>query len=178
VTLDAIDGGIPLRRKFEPSPPGRVAIQEAPAFPISGGHAMSYDWDLIERLLLRAQECADQPYKARECGEEVAEQHRLQGEPVEGSVDHLKKIAGDLEGDLFANGYIQERPREHGGTGNNFELTERGTELLTLISRSFPDHLVFRQLLDEQGEAALLPETFDQLAERATRDRVDDKPER
>lgn len=139
---------------------------------------MSYDWDLIERLLLRAQECADQPYKARECGEEVAEQHRLHGEPVEGSTDHLKKVAGDLEGDLYANGYIQERPREHGGTGNNFELTERGTELLTLISRSFPDHLVFRQLLDEQGEAALLPESFDRLAERATRDRVNDRPER
>ncbi|MCP1650143.1 transcriptional regulator [Pseudomonas sp. GD04087] len=139
---------------------------------------MSYDWDLIERLLLHAQECADQPYKARECGEQVAEQHRLQGEPSHASVDHLKRIAGDLEGDLLRNDYIRERPVEHGGTGNNFELTERGTELLTLISRSFPDHLVFRQLLDEQGEAALLPERFDLLAERATRDRVNDRPER
>lgn len=139
---------------------------------------MSYDWDLIERLLLRAQECADQPYKARECGEEVAEQHRLQGEPLNSSVDQLKRVAGDLEGDLLRNGYIRQRPREHGGTGNNFELTDRGTELLTLISRSFPDHLVFRQLLDEQGETALLPDSFDLLAERATRDRVNDRPER
>lgn len=137
---------------------------------------MSYDWDLIERLLLRAQDCANEPYKARECGEEVAEQHRLQGEPVEGSVDHLKKVAGDLEGDLFANGYIQERPREHGGTGNNFELTERGVRLLTLIGRSFPEHLVFRRLLDEQGEEALSAETFDALAASAARDRIDDKP--
>jgi hypothetical protein len=139
---------------------------------------MSYDWDLIERLLLRAQECADQPYKARECGKEVAEQHRLQGEPVSGSDDRIRQIADDLERDLLANGYIQRRPHEHGGTGNNVELTERGTELLTLISRSFPDHLVFRQLLDEQGEAALLAERFDLLAERATRDRVNDCPER
>jgi len=139
---------------------------------------MSYDWDLIERLLLRAQDCPDQPDGARECGEEVAKQHRLQGEPLNSSVDHLERVAGDLEGELLRNGYIRERPREHGGTGNNFELTERGAGLLTLISRSFPDHLVFRQLLDEQGETALLPDSFDLLAERATRDRVNDRPER
>ncbi|WAB90660.1 transcriptional regulator [Pseudomonas citronellolis] len=137
---------------------------------------MSYDWDLIEQLLLHAQQCADEPYKAREYGEEVAEERLAQGEPLGGSVDHIKRVAGDLEGVLFDGGFIQDRPRDHGGTGNNFELTERGVRLLTLIGRSFPEHLVFRRLLDEQGEEALSAETFDTLAASAARDRIDDKP--
>lgn len=137
---------------------------------------MTYDWDLIEHLLVQAQQCANQPYKARESGEEVAEERLAQGEPVPGGVDHLERVAGDLEGVLFDGGFIQARPRSHGGTSNNFELSARGLQLLTLISRSFPDHLVFRRQLDEQGEDALSAETFDRLAADAARDRVDDRP--
>ncbi|MCY1501136.1 hypothetical protein D9M68_351990 [compost metagenome] len=132
---------------------------------------MTYDWDLIERLLLEAQASANQPYKPRIYAEEVAEEHLREGEPVPGGIDHFKRVGGDLEGVLFYGGFIEPRPEELGGTGRNFILTERGARLLSYISQGFPQHQSFRRWLDEKGEAALEGEVFDEVAARVEQQR-------
>ncbi|WP_263145335.1 transcriptional regulator [Pseudomonas sp. RIT-PI-AD] len=130
---------------------------------------MAHDWELIERLLHEAQNSADDSFKPRLYAEQLAGDRLEAGIPLEGSVDHLKQIAGDLEGVLYQGGFIEPRTTEQGGTGNNFVLTARGARLLSLIGSSFPESVEFRRRLDEQGEIALDGEVFDQLADSVAR---------
>ena len=74
--------------------------------------------------------------------------------------------AADYEALLLKRGFIEARPEDEGGNGENFILTPRGASLLSLIDSSIPgnDHPV--QVLDEQADA-LDPQTFDALAAKA-----------
>nr|BFE90577.1 hypothetical protein GCM10020185_11130 [Pseudomonas brassicacearum subsp. brassicacearum] len=67
---------------------------------------------------------------------------------------------------LLERGYIEPRPEEQGGNGENFVLTPRGSRLLSLIDSSIPGNDHPRQVLDEQ-EDALDEFTFDDLASKA-----------
>jgi hypothetical protein len=124
---------------------------------------MSYNWDLIERLLLEVQDSSGRNFAPRVYAEELAGEKANQGEAV-GNVDSLKKEAGDLEGVLLQGGFIEPRPEEQGGNGVNFILTERGMRLLDLLDSDGPDPHTARGQLDAKGEAALVPEVFDSVA--------------
>ncbi|WP_313513356.1 transcriptional regulator [Pseudomonas sp.] len=124
---------------------------------------MSYNWDLIERLLLEVQDSSGKNFAPRVYAEELAGEKANQGEAV-GNVDSLKKEAGDLEGVLLQGGFIEPRPEEQGGNGVNFILTERGMRLLDLLDSDGPDPHTARSQLDAKGEAALVPEVFDSVA--------------
>lgn len=131
---------------------------------------MAYDWELIERLLHEAQNSANDSFKPRVYAEELASDRLAAGQPIGGSVDHLKQVAGDLEGVLYEGGFIEERPEELGGGANNYILTARGSRLLSLIGSSFPESVAFRRLLDEQGEVVLSDGSiFDRIADNAAR---------
>ncbi|WP_285962313.1 transcriptional regulator [Pseudomonas tohonis] len=129
----------------------------------------SYDWELIELLLHKVQESANVNFAPREYAAELAERRQAAGQPVGGTLDHLKMLAADYERFLLEGGYIDHRPESAGGNGENFVLTERGSRLQELINSSLPANLQFRELLDEKGEAALTPEVFDELAAQAAR---------
>lgn len=124
-----------------------------------------YDWDLVERLLHEVQNSADDSFKPRRYAEEHAAASAAAGEPV-GNVDHLKAIAGEYEALLLNRGFIQPRPEEEGGNGENFVLSPRGAQLLALIDSSIPGNDHPRQVLDEQADA-LDPATFEGLASKA-----------
>ncbi len=79
-------------------------------------------------------------------------------------MDHLRAEAADYEDLLLNGGFIQPRPEEAGGTGENFVLTERGARLLGMLDKD-AGGASMRRLLDEKGEAVLVPEVFDPLAE-------------
>ena len=110
----------------------------------------TYDWDLIERLLHEVQHAAALAAK---------------GEPV-CDLDHLKTRACEYEKLLFECGYIESRPEEDGGNGENFVLTERGSRLMSLIDSSIPGFEHPRQVLDEQVDA-LDETTFEQVSAKA-----------
>ncbi|MBA1272226.1 transcriptional regulator [Stutzerimonas azotifigens] len=127
---------------------------------------MSYNWDLILRLLHEVQNSANDTFKPRRYAEEHAQAMEAAGQPLP-NLDHLRAEASDYESLLFEGKFIATRPTDEGGTGENFVLTERGAQLLRLIDASYPNSDGFRQQLDEQGEAALVPEIFDDLAAKA-----------
>ncbi len=124
-----------------------------------------YDWDLIERLLHEVQNSAGKPFAPRKYAEEHAAAKAAQGESA-GDLDALKMRAADLEALLFKRGFIESRPEEEGGNGENFVLTPRGSSLLAMIDSSIPGNDHPRQVLDEQTDA-LNPETFDEVSSKA-----------
>ncbi|CAG8871317.1 hypothetical protein PS627_04390 [Pseudomonas fluorescens] len=121
-----------------------------------------YDWDLIERLLHEVQNGAGHSFTPRPYAEQHAAAQAAQGEPV-GDLDHLKSQACDYEKLLFERGFIETRPEQDGGNGENFVLTQRGSRLLSLIDSSIPGEAHPRQVLDDQ-EDALDEATFDRVS--------------
>ncbi|WP_085584985.1 MULTISPECIES: transcriptional regulator [unclassified Pseudomonas] len=125
----------------------------------------TYNWDLIERLLHEAQNSAGHSFTPRPYAEQHAAEKAAAGEPID-NLDHLKTLACEYEKLLLLRGYIEPRPEEEGGTGENFILTPRGASLLSLIDSSIPGNDHPRQVLDEQ-EDALDERTFDGVASKA-----------
>ncbi|EXF44459.1 transcriptional regulator [Pseudomonas sp. BAY1663] len=123
---------------------------------------MSYKWDLIQRLLHEAQAGANDSFKPRRYAEEYATQLESEGQPLP-NLDSLRAEAADYESLLFEGGFIVSRPEEQGGNGENFILTERGVRLLDILDGPRDDG-GRRQRLVDKGEAALVPEVFDELA--------------
>lgn len=127
---------------------------------------MSYNWELMQFLLHGVQGSANESFKPR-LGAELFAQHLEDADRPLPNMDHLRAEAANYESLLFDGGFIETRPEEAGGTGENFVLTERGLRLLRMIDDGYPNNEGMRQALDEKGEAALVPETFDALADRA-----------
>ncbi len=122
---------------------------------------MSYNWDLIQRLLHEVQASANDTFKPRRYAEEHAAQLESEGKPMP-NLDSLRAEAADYESLLFEGGFIVARPEEQGGNGENFVLTERGERLLGMLDD--PQTAGARHRLADKGEAALVPEVFDELA--------------
>lgn len=124
----------------------------------------TYNWDLIERLLHEVQN-GEGSFAPRKYAEQEAAEKATAGEDT-GNLDALKKTAADYEALLFKRGFIESRPEEEGGNGENFILTPRGASLLALIDSSIPGNEHPRHVMDEQ-EDALDEATFDQVASKA-----------
>lgn len=127
---------------------------------------MSYNWDLIERLLHEAQNSAGQTFAPRRYAEELADELALAGEHID-DLDHFRAEATRYEARLQEGDFIEPRPESEGGNGENFVLTPRGAQLLSMLDSSIPGSEHPREVLDEAGEAALTPEVFDRLAPKA-----------
>ncbi|QNG99278.1 transcriptional regulator [Pseudomonas sediminis] len=127
---------------------------------------MKHDWDLIERLLHEAQNSAGKPFAPRRYAEDLAAEKENAGDPVQ-DLDHIRAEAARYEARLLENGFIEPRPEDQGGNGENFVLTARGAQLLSMLDSSIPGSEHPREVLDEAGEAALTPEVFDRLAPKA-----------
>ncbi len=127
---------------------------------------MVYHWDLIERLLHEAQNSAGQSFAPRRYAEELAAEMENAGERVE-DLDHFRAEAARYESLLVENQFIAPRPEEEGGNGENFVLTPRGAQLLSMLDSSIPGSEHPREVLDGAGEAALTPEVFDEIAPKA-----------
>ncbi|WP_448093791.1 transcriptional regulator [Pseudomonas lini] len=125
----------------------------------------TYNWDLIERLLHEVQNGAGRSFTPRPYAEQYAAEKAAAGESFE-NLDHLKTVAGEYEKLLLLRGYIEPRPEDQGGNGENYMLTPRGSSLLSLIDSSIPGNEHPRQVLDEQ-EDALEELTFDEVASKA-----------
>lgn len=127
---------------------------------------MTHNWDLVERLLHEAQNCAGKPFAPRQYAQDLADE---QGLAATADLDHLRAQATRYEARLLKNGFIEPRPESEGGNGENFVLTGRGTQLLSMLDSSIPGSEHPREVLDEAGEAAFTPEVFERLATKATR---------
>lgn len=127
---------------------------------------MSYNWDLIERLLHEVQNSANQAFSPRLYAEQLATEQELAGQPVD-NLDALKVEATQYESQLLSAQFIAPRPESQGGNGENFVLTKRGLQLLSMLDSSFPGCEHPREVLDQQGLAALTPEIFDEIAANA-----------
>jgi hypothetical protein len=127
---------------------------------------MNYNWDLIERLLHEVQNSAGKRFAPRTYAEELAAELQYAGQPTD-NLDALKARATDYEAQLLEAGFIAARPESEGGNGENFVLTDRGLQLLSMIDSSFPGDEHPREVLDKQGLAALTPEIFDKVAAEA-----------
>ncbi len=121
---------------------------------------MSYNWGLIQRLLHEVQRGANDSFKPRHYAEEHATQMEIEGQPMP-NLDSLRAEAADYESLLFEGGFIVSRPEEAGGNGENFVLTERGSRLLAILD---DPQEAQRQHLADKGDAALVPEVFDEMA--------------
>ncbi len=124
----------------------------------------TYNWDLIERLLHEVQN-GEGSFAPRKYAEQEAADKATAGESI-GNLDTLKKTAADYEALLLKRGFIESRPEEEGGNGENFILTAKGAQLLALIDSSIPGNDHPRQVLDEQKDA-LEPETFEEVTSKA-----------
>jgi len=131
-----------------------------------GESDMSYNWDLIERLLHEVQSSAGKNFAPRAYAEELAQELERAGEHTD-NLDALKAQAAEYESQLLGAGFIEPRPEEEGGNGENFVLTPRGLQLLSMIDSSIPGGEHSRELLDDQGPAALSPEVFADTAAKA-----------
>lgn len=127
----------------------------------------THNWDLIERMLHEVQNSAGQAFVPRLCAEELAEALQQAGQGVE-DIDALKAQADRYEATLLAGGFIEPRPEDEGGNGENFILTPRGSQLLSMIDSTFPGEEHPREVLDQHGLSALTPEVFDGLGPKAT----------
>nr|WP_298140994.1 transcriptional regulator [uncultured Pseudomonas sp.] len=127
---------------------------------------MSYHWDLIERLLHEVQNSASKRFAPRAYAEQLAQELERAGEHT-ADLDVLKARATEYESLLLNGGFIAPRPEEEGGNGENFVLTERGLQLLSMIDSSIPGGEHSREMLEQQGTAALVPEVFDEVASEA-----------
>ena len=126
----------------------------------------TYNWDLIERLLHEVQNGAGKPFAPRIHAEELAHEQQQAGDAV-GSLDALKALAAHYEAQLLHDGFIAPRPEEEGGNGENFVLTARGLQLLSMIDSAIPGESHPRELLNAKGDSALQPEVFDEIARTA-----------
>ena len=124
----------------------------------------TYDWPLIERLLHEVQNGANQDFTPHRYAQEHADATTAQGD-VSAAVDQLATQADDYQKLLLDRGFIEQRPDGEGGTGRNFQLTLRGSSLLSLVDSSIPDNDHGLEVLDEQDDA-LDPTTFDELASK------------
>ena len=127
---------------------------------------MSYHWDLIERLLHEVQNSAGKSFAPRAYAEQLAQELERAGEHTD-ALDRLKAQASEYEAQLLNGGFIAPRPEEEGGNGENFVLTERGLQLLSMIDSSIPGGEHSREVLEQKGSAALVPEVFDEVASEA-----------
>lgn len=127
---------------------------------------MHYNWDLIERLLHEVQKSADEHFAPRLYAQELAAHSDQTGHPVS-DVDALKAQATRYEAQLLEAGFIAPRPEIEGGNGENFVLTPRGLQLLSMIDSSLPGEQHPRQVLESHGLAALTPEVFDTITVEA-----------
>ncbi len=125
-----------------------------------------YNWDLIERLLHEVQNGAGKPFAPRRYAEDLADELDQAGESVD-NLDHLRAEAARYEARLLESGFIEPRPESEGGNGENFILTPRGAQLLSMLDSSIPGSERPRDVLDEAGDAALTPEVFERIAPRA-----------
>jgi len=123
---------------------------------------MSYDWNLMLRLLREAQKSGNETFTPRQYADEHALALEEAGQPMP-NMDSLKAEAQNYESALFEGGFMVARPEEQGGNGENFVLTDRGVRLMEMLEGG-PGGTANRQRLDEKGEAALVPEVFDGLA--------------
>jgi hypothetical protein len=123
----------------------------------------TYNWDLIERLLHEVQN-GEGSFAPRKYAEQEAAEKATAGESI-GNLDALKKTAADYEALLLKRGFIESRPEEEGGNGENFILTPRGASLLALIDSAIPGNNNPRDVLDQQ-EDALDEQTFDDVASK------------
>jgi len=89
---------------------------------------MTYDWDLMLRLLREAQKPGNEAFAPRQYADEHAMAMEEAGKPMP-NMDSLKAEAQNYESLLFEGGFIVTRPEEEGGNGENFVLTERGVRL-------------------------------------------------
>lgn len=121
---------------------------------------MSYNWDLMERLLREVRDNGEETFKPRQIAEGYAVELEEGGQPMP-DMDALRMEAANYEGDLFNGGFIEARPDDLGGNGENFILTERGRQLLQLLEQGGSQ---VRQRLDSLDSAALTTESFDPLA--------------
>jgi hypothetical protein len=124
----------------------------------------TYDWQLIERLLHEVQNGANQDFAAHRYAQDHAEATTAQGD-TPAHIDELAAQARDYEKLLLERGFIEQRPDSEGGTGHNFQLTPRGSSLLSLIDSSIPDNDHGLEVLDDQDDA-LDPATFDEVASK------------
>lgn len=131
-----------------------------------GEDDMAYNWDLIERLLHEVQNSAGKNFAPRAYAEQLAQELERAGEHTR-DLDALKAQAAEYESQLLGAGFIEPRPEDEGGNGENFVLTPRGLQLLSMIDSSIPGGEHSRELLDNQGTAALAPEVFDNTAAKA-----------
>lgn len=129
-----------------------------------GFRMSTYNWDLIERLLHEVQN-GEGSFAPRKYAEQEAAEKATAGD-FNGDLDALKKTAADYEALLFKRGFIESRPEDQGGNGENFILTPLGARLLALIDSSIPGNDHPRQVLDEQADA-LDPATFEVVASKA-----------
>ncbi|KAA8705721.1 hypothetical protein F4W70_21700 [Pseudomonas cannabina] len=83
---------------------------------------MTYNWDLIERLL-----------------------HEVQNDGTQSTSDELFET-------LLNRGFIEPRPFEEGGNGSSYILTKRGASLLALIDSAIPDNAHPLQVLNEHDD--------------------------
>lgn len=127
---------------------------------------MSYHWDLIERLLHEVQNSAGKSFAPRAYAEQLAQELERAGEHTP-DLDGLKAQASEYEAQLLNGGFIAPRPEDEGGNGENFVLTERGLQLLSMIDSSIPGGEHSREALEQKGAAALVPEVFDEVASEA-----------
>ncbi|NBA97808.1 transcriptional regulator [Pseudomonas sp. R5(2019)] len=125
----------------------------------------TYNWDLIEKLLHEVQNGAGHSFTPRPYAEEFVAQHAGVGREKP-NLDHVKTLANEYEGLLLDRGFIEPRPQDQGGNGENYILTPRGSSLLSLLDSSIPGNDHPRQVLDEQADA-LEPTVFDDLAAKA-----------
>ena len=123
---------------------------------------MSYDWDLMLRLLREVQDSGSETFTPRQYADEHALALEQAGQPMP-NLDALKAEAQNYESLLFEGGFMASRPEEQGGNGENFVLTDRGQRLLAMLEDGNAG-TSRRQRLEEQGEAALVPEVFDGLS--------------
>lgn len=121
---------------------------------------MSYDWDLMLRLLREVQQAGRETFTPRQYADEHAIALEQAGQPLP-NLDALKAEAQDYESLLFEGGFFESRPEEQGGNGENFILTARGQRLLAFLEDGDAGH---RQRLDDKGQAALVPEVFDEIS--------------
>lgn len=123
---------------------------------------MTYDWDLMLRLLREAQKSGNESFAPRQYADEHALAAEEAGQPMP-NMDSLKAEAQNYESLLFEGGFMVTRPEEQGGNGENFVLTERGVRLMEMLEGG-AGRTENRRRLDEKGEAALTPEVFDSVA--------------
>jgi len=123
---------------------------------------MTYNWDLMLRLLREAQKSGNETFAPRHYADEHALAMEDAGEPMP-NMDSLKAEAQNYESLLFEGGFMEARPEDQGGNGENFVLTDRGLRLMHMLEGG-PGGVENRRRLDEKGEAALVPEVFDGVA--------------